>query len=169
MFLPTRYRAKSFPSDSRPWSPLPLQTPPKALLRHQTKCPCSEGRSTALPQQVGVMIFWDKARKGLAEVAWIAPRDSLNLGQVQCSQGHTINTGLFIRSRETFFKRFSESSPYLLGQHGSCSSAKRPGELSENILENLSLTWWITLYFICFIVSLVNLQYMRVLHIDHTL
>ena len=33
---------------------------------------------------------------------------------------------------------FSESSPCLLGQHGSCSSTvKGTGELSENILQNL--------------------------------
>ena len=32
---------------------------------------------------------------------------------------------------------FSERSPCLLGQHGSCSTAQRPGELSENILQNL--------------------------------
>ena len=31
----------------------------------------------------------------------------------------------------------SESSPCLLGQHGSCSTAQRPVELSENILQNL--------------------------------
>ena len=34
---------------------------------------------------------------------------------------------------------FSESSPKLLGLHGSCSSAKLPVELSENILQNLLL------------------------------
>ena len=32
---------------------------------------------------------------------------------------------------------FSVSSSCLLGQHGSCSTAQRPGELSENILQNL--------------------------------
>ena len=32
---------------------------------------------------------------------------------------------------------FSESSPCLLGQHGSCITAQRPVELSENILQNL--------------------------------
>ena len=32
---------------------------------------------------------------------------------------------------------FSESSPCLLGQHGSCNIDQRPGELSENILQNL--------------------------------
>ena len=32
---------------------------------------------------------------------------------------------------------FSESSPCLLGEHGSCSTAQRPVELSENILQNL--------------------------------
>ena len=31
---------------------------------------------------------------------------------------------------------FSESSPCLLGQQGSCSAAQRPGELSENMLQN---------------------------------
>ena len=36
-----------------------------------------------------------------------------------------------------FCKMFSEGSPRLLGQHGSCSAAQRPGELSENILQNL--------------------------------
>ena len=34
---------------------------------------------------------------------------------------------------------FSESSPKLLGLHGSCSSAKLPVELSENMLQNLLL------------------------------
>ena len=33
---------------------------------------------------------------------------------------------------------FSESSTFLLGQHGSCSAAQQPGELSKNILQNLS-------------------------------
>ena len=33
---------------------------------------------------------------------------------------------------------FSESSPCLLGQHGSCCTAQRPGELSEHILQNRS-------------------------------
>ena len=33
---------------------------------------------------------------------------------------------------------FSQGSPCLLGQHGSCSTAHRPGEeLSENMLQNL--------------------------------
>ena len=32
---------------------------------------------------------------------------------------------------------FSESSPCLLGQHGSCSTAQRPVELSKNILKNI--------------------------------
>ena len=32
---------------------------------------------------------------------------------------------------------FLESSPCLLGQHGSCSTAQLPGELSEHILQNL--------------------------------
>ena len=35
-----------------------------------------------------------------------------------------------------FCKMFSESSPCLLGQHGSCSTAQRPVELSENVLNN---------------------------------
>ena len=39
-------------------------------------------------------------------------------------------TGLFIRSLERFCKMFSESSPCLLGQHGSCSTAQWPGKLS---------------------------------------
>ena len=43
---------------------------------------------------------------------------------------------LFWRFCNTLYM-FSESSPCLLGQHGSCSTAKRPGELSENILQNL--------------------------------
>ena len=30
-----------------------------------------------------------------------------------------------------------KSSPSLLGQHGSCSTAQRPGELSENHLQNI--------------------------------
>ena len=34
---------------------------------------------------------------------------------------------------------FSGSSPCLLGQHGSCSSAQLPVEFSENMLQNLFL------------------------------
>ena len=34
---------------------------------------------------------------------------------------------------------FSGSPPCLLGQHGSCSSAQLPVELSENMLQNLFL------------------------------
>ena len=34
--------------------------------------------------------------------------------------------------------KFSESSPCLLGQQCSCSTAQQPGELSKNILQNLS-------------------------------
>ena len=34
---------------------------------------------------------------------------------------------------------FSRSSPCLLGQHGSCSSAQLPVELTENMLQNLFL------------------------------
>ena len=37
-----------------------------------------------------------------------------------------------------FCSKFSESSPSLLGQQCSCSTAQQPGELSENILQNLS-------------------------------
>ena len=36
-----------------------------------------------------------------------------------------------------FCNTFSESSPCLLGQHGSCSTAQRPVELSEHMLQNL--------------------------------
>ena len=36
-----------------------------------------------------------------------------------------------------FCNMFSGSSPCLLGQHGSCSSAQLPVELSENMLQNL--------------------------------
>ena len=50
---------------------------------------------------------------------------------------HRQGTGLFIRSWERFCKMFSESFPCLLGQHGSCSTAQMPGELSKNILQNL--------------------------------
>ena len=42
--------------------------------------------------------------------------------------------GLFRR----FCSKFSESSPCLLWQQCSCSTAQQPGELSENILQNLS-------------------------------
>ena len=41
-----------------------------------------------------------------------------------------------IRLWKRFCKMFSESSPCLLGQHGSCITAQRPVELSENILQN---------------------------------
>ena len=37
-----------------------------------------------------------------------------------------------------FCSKFSESSPCLLGQQCSCSTAQQPGELSKNILQNLS-------------------------------
>ena len=33
---------------------------------------------------------------------------------------------------------FSENSPCLLGQHGSCSTAQWPGELSENMMQKPS-------------------------------
>ena len=36
-----------------------------------------------------------------------------------------------------FCNMFSESSPCLLGQHESSSTAQWPGELSENILQHL--------------------------------
>ena len=36
-----------------------------------------------------------------------------------------------------FCNMFSESSPSLLGQHCNCSTAQRPVELTENILQNL--------------------------------
>ena len=36
-----------------------------------------------------------------------------------------------------FCKMFSESSPCLLGQHGTCSTVQQPVELSENILQNI--------------------------------
>ena len=37
---------------------------------------------------------------------------------------------------QRFCSIFSKSSSCLLGQHGSCSAAQQPGELSENILQN---------------------------------
>ena len=40
-----------------------------------------------------------------------------------------------------FCNIFSKSSPCLLGQHGSCSTAQQPGELSENSLQNLRNKW----------------------------
>ena len=43
------------------------------------------------------------------------------------------------RLSKRFFNMFSGSSPCLLGQHGSCSSAYLPVELSENMLLNLLL------------------------------
>ena len=36
---------------------------------------------------------------------------------------------------------FSESSPCLLGQHGSCSKAQQPGKLSEKSKQNLRNKW----------------------------
>ena len=42
--------------------------------------------------------------------------------------------------RKRFCSMFSGSSPWLLGQHGSCSSAQLPVELSENMLQNLFLS-----------------------------
>ena len=38
---------------------------------------------------------------------------------------------------QRFCNMFSESSPCLLGQHGSCSPAQWPGELLENMLQTL--------------------------------
>ena len=38
---------------------------------------------------------------------------------------------------KSFWNMFSGSPPCLLGQHGSCSSAQLPVELSENMLQNL--------------------------------
>ena len=40
-----------------------------------------------------------------------------------------------------FWNMFSKSSPCLLVQHGSCSKAQRPVELSENSLQNLRNKW----------------------------
>ena len=43
------------------------------------------------------------------------------------------------RLSKRFCSMFSGNSPCLLGQHGSCSSAQLPVELSENMLQNLFL------------------------------
>ena len=43
-----------------------------------------------------------------------------------------------VRVVKKFCKMFCESSPCLLGQHSSCSTAQRHVELSENILQDLS-------------------------------
>ena len=43
------------------------------------------------------------------------------------------------RLRKRSCNMFSGSSPCLPGQHGSCSSAQLPVELSENMLQNLLL------------------------------
>ena len=40
-----------------------------------------------------------------------------------------------------FCNMFSKTSPCLLGQHGSCSEAQQPGELSENSKQNLRNKW----------------------------
>ena len=56
---------------------------------------------------------------------------------------HTVWGGnLFQR----FCYMFSESSPCLLWQHGSCSTAQQPGELSENILKNFGTSCCPKLY-----------------------
>ena len=39
--------------------------------------------------------------------------------------------------RKLVCNKFSESSTGLLGQHGSCSTAPRPGDVSENMIQNL--------------------------------
>ena len=44
-----------------------------------------------------------------------------------------------VKVGKRFSNMFSGSSPCLLGQHGSCSSAQLPVELSENMLQNLLL------------------------------
>ena len=44
------------------------------------------------------------------------------------------------RLRKMFCNMFSGSSPCLLGQHGICSSAQLPVELSEDMLQNIFLT-----------------------------
>ena len=36
---------------------------------------------------------------------------------------------------------FSDSSPCLLGQHGSCSTAQQPGNSQKNSLQNLRNKW----------------------------
>ena len=58
----------------------------------------------------------------------------LNGNVLKCVPGYLSGHG-----KGTYSKMFSESSPCLFGQHGSCSTAQRPGELSENILQNLSM------------------------------
>ena len=50
-----------------------------------------------------------------------------------------INTDWGGRFSKRFRKMFSGSSPCLLGQHCTCSSAQLPVELSENMLKNILL------------------------------
>ena len=59
---------------------------------------------------------------------------------------HCLCTVWGSRLRKRFCSMFSGSSPCLLGQHGSFSSAQLPVELVENMLQNLFLTCHPALY-----------------------
>ena len=61
------------------------------------------------------------------------PREKVEQKVTDATQSTVWGVGL----RRRFCKMFSESSPCLLGQHSICSTAQRPVELSENILQNL--------------------------------
>ena len=63
-------------------------------------------------------------------------RSMMSLSVTSCSGHRTVWGG---RLRKRFCSTFSGSSPCLLGQHGSCSSAQLPVELSENMLQNVFL------------------------------
>ena len=52
---------------------------------------------------------------------------------------HCLCTVWGSRLKKRFCSMFSGSSPCLLGQHGSCSSAQLPVELVENMQQNLFL------------------------------
>ena len=68
-----------------------------------------------------------------AEVAAVTEGGSLAV--LASDTGSYSNTVWGGRLRKRFCSMFSGSSPFLLRQHGSCSSAQLPVELSENMLQ----------------------------------
>ena len=78
--------------------------------------------------------FIQKAKARL--VRWPPPREG---------QSH-IGTVWGVRLWKRFCKIFSESSPYLLGQHSRCSTAQRSVELSETFYKTFLTTRRSTLY-----------------------
>ena len=68
-----------------------------------------------------------------------------DIGHVHCPRGATLTLFRYSTVQsgaatcwKGFVICFLKVSPCLLWQHGSCSTAQQPGELSENVLQNLS-------------------------------